>query len=280
MGKAQTRAKRKYNEANYYRVALTIPKSQAEPLKQYVEQRKTEDNKLTVNKLLNNYITELLKNTNTSILENTSTSIYTNTSTTELIEEINDLKKQLEDALKEKNDLTNRLKRSLDMDKVKENQELVTLKSEISSAFRLICADFHNSKQKEYSQDLFEVYRSYLSNIFKGFERLGISFNNTNTSILEDTKTSIDDTENEKSENTNTSIIVDDTNASINDTSTSISEPSKPEKPKRKPPPKQEEKEQWEREYNSGLPAKRIAEMFGRDIRAVKKHLEQAGLTP
>jgi len=52
------------------------------------------------------------------------------------------------------------------------------------------------------------------------------------------------------------------------------------EKPKRtvKPPPKQEEKEQWETEYNNGLPAKRIAEMFGRDVRAVKKHLEQAGI--
>lgn len=70
MAKAQTRAKRKYNEAKYFRVALTIPKNQAVPLKQYAEQQG-----LTVNKLLNNYITGLLKNTNTSINNDTNISI-------------------------------------------------------------------------------------------------------------------------------------------------------------------------------------------------------------
>lgn len=54
------------------------------------------------------------------------------------------------------------------------------------------------------------------------------------------------------------------------------------EKPKRtrKPSPNADERSQWETEYNNGLSAKRIAEMFERDTRAVKKHLEQVGLLP
>ena len=43
-------AKRKYNERNYFRVALTIPISKAESLKQYAKEHDT-----NVNKLLNDY---------------------------------------------------------------------------------------------------------------------------------------------------------------------------------------------------------------------------------
>ena len=52
------------------------------------------------------------------------------------------------------------------------------------------------------------------------------------------------------------------------------------EKPKlaRKPSPKPDERVQWETEYNNGLPPKRIAEIFGRDVRAVKKHLVAVGV--
>lgn len=45
-----------------------------------------------------------------------------------------------------------------------------------------------------------------------------------------------------------------------------------------KPPPKPDERERWEEEYNTGLPPKRIAEIFGRDVRAVKRHLKAVGL--
>ena len=45
-----------------------------------------------------------------------------------------------------------------------------------------------------------------------------------------------------------------------------------------KPPPTPDEKEKWEEEYNNGLPPKRIAEMFRRDARAVKRHLQAVGL--
>ena len=55
MGKAQTRAKRKYNEANYYRIALTIPIGLKVPLKEYAATNNT-----TINRLLNDYVAELL----------------------------------------------------------------------------------------------------------------------------------------------------------------------------------------------------------------------------
>ena len=62
MGNAQTKAKRKYNKANYFRVSLMIPLDHAAPLKEYAEQHGT-----TVNKLLNDHITELLTGRNTGV---------------------------------------------------------------------------------------------------------------------------------------------------------------------------------------------------------------------
>ena len=74
MAKAQTRAKRKYNEANYYRIALTIPKGLKEPLKEYAVANNT-----TINRLLNDYVAELLNagtyDTGTSNMNDTNTSI-------------------------------------------------------------------------------------------------------------------------------------------------------------------------------------------------------------
>ena len=55
MGNAQTKAKRKYNKANYFRVSLMIPLNRAAPLREYAKRHGT-----TVNKLLNDHITELL----------------------------------------------------------------------------------------------------------------------------------------------------------------------------------------------------------------------------
>lgn len=48
-------ANRRWNEANYFRVALNIPKSWEHELKQYAK-----DNGTTVNKLLNAIIANLL----------------------------------------------------------------------------------------------------------------------------------------------------------------------------------------------------------------------------
>ena len=38
-GKASTRAKNKYNAANYERIALVVPKGQKEQIKEHAEQR-------------------------------------------------------------------------------------------------------------------------------------------------------------------------------------------------------------------------------------------------
>jgi len=55
ISKAKINANRKWNEANYYRVALSIPKEWEAELKQYAK-----DNETTVNKLLNKFIESIL----------------------------------------------------------------------------------------------------------------------------------------------------------------------------------------------------------------------------
>ena len=75
---------------------------------------------------------------------------------------------------KKVDDLSERLRVSLQMNDVSKNQELVTLKSEISKAVKLDFADYDKSKNKGHSKDLFKVYRSMLARIFKQLGRLGI----------------------------------------------------------------------------------------------------------
>ena len=72
-------------------------------------------------------------------------------------------------------DLTNRLRTSLSMDEISKNQELTTLKNDISEALKLDYSDFIGTKSSEYSQDLFEAYRSTLTRIFKLLKRFGIN---------------------------------------------------------------------------------------------------------
>ena len=82
MGKlteARKKANRKWVEANYYRVALTIPKAWESEIKQYAV-----DNNTTVNKLLNEVIAGLLgkeQGTNTSTTSDTTVSTLINTNT-------------------------------------------------------------------------------------------------------------------------------------------------------------------------------------------------------
>ena len=211
MALARTRAKRKYNEANYYRVALTIPIGLKEPLKEYAAANNT-----TVNSLLNNHVAELLGDTNTST--------NTNTSTIELVEEINDLKKRLEVALK--------------MNAIQENQELLTLKSEISKTLKLDYIDFYNSRGKEYSESLFAVYRTFLARTFRELKKLGISFDDADVSV-NDTSVSTDDT----------STTIDGTSVSADGTSTTIEPENKPIKKKT---PSQEQLQAWHELNQSG----------------------------
>ena len=81
ISKAKMEANRRWNEKNYFRVALNIPKNWESELKQYAA-----GNNTTVNKLLNSLIANVLgkeSNTSTSEDDNTSTSANKDTSTSE-----------------------------------------------------------------------------------------------------------------------------------------------------------------------------------------------------
>lgn len=71
-------------------------------------------------------------------------------------------------------DLTERLRKSMQMDDISKKQEMLTLKNDISEALKLDYEDFVKSKEKPYEEDLFEAYRSTLSRIFKLLKRFGI----------------------------------------------------------------------------------------------------------
>lgn len=71
-------------------------------------------------------------------------------------------------------DLTERLRKSMQMDDISKKQEILTLKNDISEALKLDYEDFVKSKEKPYEEDLFEAYRSTLSRIFKLLKRFGI----------------------------------------------------------------------------------------------------------
>ena len=81
--------------------------------------------------------------------------------------ENNELRKKVDD-------LTERLRVSIQMSDVSKNQELVNLKSEISKAIRLDYADYEKSKDKNHSKDLFKVYKAMLARVFKQLRRLDI----------------------------------------------------------------------------------------------------------
>ena len=80
--KAKIKANRKWNEENYYRIALTIPKTWEKEIKEYAT-----NNNTTINKLLNTYISGILgknNSTNTSVSNDTNTSVSNDTNTSVL----------------------------------------------------------------------------------------------------------------------------------------------------------------------------------------------------
>ena len=89
--------------------------------------------------------------------------------------EINELNSKLAKAEGNVSDLTGRLRSSLNMDEISKNQELATLKNDISEALKLDYSDFIGTKESEYSSDLFDVYRSTLTRVFKLLKRFGIT---------------------------------------------------------------------------------------------------------
>jgi len=72
-------------------------------------------------------------------------------------------------------DLTSRLQTALRMDAIDRDQELVTLKRNISWFLEPEYADYMKSKDRECSPDLFAFYRSMLGRVFKRLQRSGIS---------------------------------------------------------------------------------------------------------
>lgn len=71
-------------------------------------------------------------------------------------------------------DLTERLKTSMQMDSISQNQELVTLKSDLANSLKLEYADYLNDKDSECNPDTFGAFRSSLTRIFKTLRRFGI----------------------------------------------------------------------------------------------------------
>jgi hypothetical protein len=92
-----------------------------------------------------------------------------------LASEIGVKEKQLAEMKGKIDNLTGRLRTSLQMDNISKSQELITLKNDISEALKLDYADFAKSKENPYSEDLFEAYRSTLARIFKLLKRFGIT---------------------------------------------------------------------------------------------------------
>lgn len=92
-----------------------------------------------------------------------------------LVSELAVKDKQFLEAKGQIDELTQRLRASLQMDDISKSQELITLKNDISEALKLDYADYAKSKDSPYSDDLFEAYRSTLTRIFKLLKRFGIT---------------------------------------------------------------------------------------------------------
>lgn len=92
-----------------------------------------------------------------------------------LASEIVTKERQLAEMKGQIDDLTERLRTSLHMDEISKNQELNTLKINISEALKLDYDDFIKSKEKQFDEDLFTAYRSTLNRIFKLLKRFGIT---------------------------------------------------------------------------------------------------------
>lgn len=83
--------------------------------------------------------------------------------------------KQLLETKEQIDDLTHRLRTSLQMDNISKNQELITLKKDIAEALKLDHADYAKSIDSPYSEDMFIAYRLMINRIFKLLKKFGIT---------------------------------------------------------------------------------------------------------
>lgn len=85
--------------------------------------------------------------------------------------------RDMNDELQSKiSDLTERLKLSMQMDTISQNQELITLKSDLLNSLKLEYDDYLHDKDIECNSDTFGAFRSSLTRIFKTLRRFGIVF--------------------------------------------------------------------------------------------------------
>lgn len=102
-----------------------------------------------------------------------------------LQEDYMDLKKQLCEQSSELEkqsfkiiDLSTRLEKAFSVDSITQNQELISLKNNISNSLKLQYADFVDMSLEEMSEDNYQVFKITLKQVFKTLERYGIEFNN------------------------------------------------------------------------------------------------------
>lgn len=83
---------------------------------------------------------------------------------------------QLEEQTSKITDLEQRLKKSLEQDAIAENQELITLRKELSRKLQEAHKDYGEMAMQDYSSDLLESHKFLLERIFKMFKRHGINW--------------------------------------------------------------------------------------------------------
>jgi chromosome segregation ATPase len=71
-------------------------------------------------------------------------------------------------------DLTERLKNAMQMNNISQNQELITLKTNLQNSLKVEYTDYLAGKDAEYNKDNFEASLASLTRIFKILRRFGI----------------------------------------------------------------------------------------------------------
>lgn len=87
-----------------------------------------------------------------------------------------ELTAEIEEKSAEILDLNTRLKKAFSVDSITQNQELVSLKNNISNSLKLQYADFGELSMAEMSGDNYQFFKITLRQVFKTLERYGIEF--------------------------------------------------------------------------------------------------------
>lgn len=94
----------------------------------------------------------------------------------ELEYEMNKLKATMKEKEEENIDLRERLKLSFSADEISKNQEIVTLKNNISKSIRLQYDDFIENSSAECTEDNYEALKVIINQVFRALKKYGIEF--------------------------------------------------------------------------------------------------------